>query len=121
MSRNREKIDERISQFSLEYPNVKFLGVQADLSSIKTVQGYRELVQNNLEEIDIGVLCLNAGAGIAGPVDMVKDVDMERIFVLNSLQVVYFTKAIIDKQMSRDKKSALLVTSSIAAHLKMPC
>ena len=47
-----------------EYPSIKTLGVQADLSKLKSVQVYRQMIQKNLNDIDIGVLCLNAGAVI---------------------------------------------------------
>ena len=48
---------------------------------------------------------------------MISDTDFERVIVLDMLQVVYFTKAIMEKQLTRGQKSALLVTSSIAAYL----
>jgi len=55
-----------------------------------------------------------------GPTDLVSDKDFESVIVLDSLGVVYFTKAILEKQLSRGHKSALLTTSSLAANLSMP-
>ena len=58
---------------------------------------YKELVSRELADIDVGVLCLNAGCMVQGPLDLVSDADLERVFGLNALHVVYLTKALLPK------------------------
>ena len=49
-----------------------------------------------MADLDIGIVCLNAGCWVNGPTDLVSDEDFERVFGLNALHVVYMSKAIID-------------------------
>ena len=65
------------------------------MSKMNTVEAYNELVQRELADLDIGIICLNAGILIEGPSDLVADSDFERVFTLNGLGVVYFAKAIL--------------------------
>ena len=48
-----------------------------------------------MTELDVGILCLNAGCMVKGPTDLVTDKDFERVFGLNGLHVVYMTKAFL--------------------------
>ena len=95
ISRNMEKIEQKIAELRTSYPNIQFKGVQADMSKMNTVEAYNELVQRELADLDIGIICLNAGILIEGPSDLVADSDFERVFTLNGLGVVYFAKAIL--------------------------
>lgn len=95
ISRNKEKIDRRIAELKLRHPLVKYTGVQADLSAMLTVAPYKELVEKELTGMKIGVVCLNAGCWVDGPVDLQSDADFERTFALNGLGVVYFAKALL--------------------------
>lgn len=84
------------------------------------MQEYRELIEQELNDLDIGIVCLNAGCWVEGPTDLVSDADFERTFGLNGLHVMYFTKALMPKLVGRGQKSAILATSSVLAHGKMP-
>ena len=90
------------------------------MAKMSTMDAYNELVQRELADLDIGIVCLNAGTGTEGPCDLIADSDFERVFALNGLGVVYFAKALLPKMMSREQRSGILVTSSIAAYASIP-
>ena len=75
VSRNKEKIESKIAVLRQAHPSVQFKGVQADLSALNTVAQYKELVERELADMDVGVLCLNAGCMVPVPVDLVSDAD----------------------------------------------
>ena len=87
---------------------------------MSTMDAYNELVQRELAELDLGMVCLNAGTASEGPVDLLADSDYETIFALNGLGVVYFAKALLPQMMRRKQRSGLLITSSIAAYCSIP-
>ena len=56
---------------------------------------YQSFVAREFKDLDIGILCLNAGCVVPGPTDLVSDSDFERVITLNGLHVLYLTKALI--------------------------
>ena len=87
-----------------------------------TIADYRELVNSSgLQDIDIGILCLNAGSQSPGPLEDVKDELCEVTLRLTALHNVYLLKVLAGKLLNRDKRCALLFTSSIIADKILPC
>ena len=99
ISRNRDKIDKRIGELREKHPLVQYKSVQADLSALATMAEYNELVARELSDLDIGILCLNAGCTATGTTDTVSDFKFQQVFTLNGLHVVYLTKALIKQLM----------------------
>lgn len=95
VSRSKAKIDMRVAELRLRYPHIQFKSVEADLSTFTSVASFRELVSHEIASLDVGVVCLNAGCCVEGPVDLVSDSEFERVFGLNGLHVVYLTKALL--------------------------
>ena len=62
---------------------------------MNTMEVANELVQRELADMDIGVVCLNAGTVTEGPSDLMADSEFEKVFALNGLAVVYFAKALL--------------------------
>lgn len=120
LSRNKEKIDSKLEGLRSRHPAIKFLGVTFDLSTKTSIRDYKDMIENELTGLDIGVVCLNAGCWVNGPTDLVRDSDFERVIGLNGLHVVYLTKAILPHLQSRDKRSTILVTSSGLSQISMP-
>ena len=67
--------------------------------------------------MDIGVLCLNAGVNNPGPVDLISDERYEAVWNVNGLHVIYLLKALSNQLLERDKRCAVLITSSLAAYM----
>jgi len=95
VSRNQVKIDQRLQEISARFPDRQYRGVQADLASMTTVAQYRDLINTKMSGMDVGVLCLNAGCWVEGPMDLISDEDFEREIGLNAVHVVHMTKAFL--------------------------
>ena len=113
ISRSQSKVDEKLKEISNKYPKIETIGVECDFSKLTTLKEYRNFVdQSPLKELDIAVLCLNAGIMIPGPIDLVDDKRFEDVYRVNALQVIYLLKALSKKLLSRDKRCGVLVVSS---------
>ena len=120
VSRNADKIKARLEK---DIPSsVKSLALPIDLGTVVTIQEYRDKLEPVIRDLDIAVVCLNAGSMAAGPIDCQTDKEIEIVFNLNGLHVVYMAKALLQKLMSREggRRSALIVTSSGLAKIPMP-
>ena len=74
ISRTKKKIDFKLQEIKEKNPECETIGIECDFSKITTMQEYRDLVENSeLKDLDIGILCLNAGLGLKGPIDLVSD------------------------------------------------
>ena len=103
------------------YPDIQTKSYALDLTSISTMAEYRMHVKKaGLESLDIGILCLNAGLNHPGLVDLVDDKEFESIWNINALHVVYLLKALSNQLLRRDKRCAVLITSSISCYLIRP-
>ena len=112
ISRNKEKIDQKLAEIKAEYP-VEVLGVQADLSKMTTMAAYHELIKEQFPDIDIGILCLNAGVMLPQvPYDLTRDEDVEATFHINGLHVVYLMKALVKRLLQRERRSGVIIVSS---------
>lgn len=65
VGRNKAKIDEKLSEISTQY-KVKTRSVIFDFGEIFTIKQYKEKIADQVNDIDIAMLFLNAGAGFSG-------------------------------------------------------
>jgi len=120
ISRSKEKCDGKLKEIKEKYPEVDVRSHGCDFSKIMTLADYRNLVkQSGLMDIDIGILALNAGLLAKGQLDLIDDQPYQDIWTVNTLQVVYLLKALADKLLNREKRCAVLLTSSISAAFPM--
>jgi len=111
-------MDIKIKELKEQFPLIDCFSVVCDFSKLTTMAEYRALVTDGgIDKLDIGILCLNAGLGNMGPIDLVEDERYEAVWNVTGLHNVYLMKALAKQQMSRDKRSAVLFTSSTAAHM----
>jgi short-subunit dehydrogenase len=98
--------------------------VVADFGNMTSIKQYEEQIASKLEDIDISVLAINAGLANPGPVALRKNSCIESQINVNSLSVVYMTKCLLNKMLTRveetGKRSAIIVTSSIASLCPSP-
>ena len=93
ISRSKQKIDTKLQEIREKFPTCKTVGVECDFSKITTVQAYRDLVQKNIAQLDIGVLCLNAGLIKTGCIGEIKDDRLEAVWNVNCLSPIYLLQA----------------------------
>lgn len=81
---------------------------------------YREKLEQDIADFDVAVGIANAGYGYAGKFEDNDDEYLETCMNLNAIHVYYTMKLLSDKMLKRDKRSAIIVTSSLAAIRPMP-
>ena len=97
VSRNKAKVDIKLAEVAKKYPNVQTLGIQGDFSKLHTLAEYRDFVSTSgLDKLDIGVLCLNAGVALMGPLDLVEDDKLEAMWTVTGLHNVFLLKALVN-------------------------
>ena len=118
ISRSKDKMDIKIQELKEKHPLIDCFSVVCDFSKLTTMASYRELVtESGLDKLDIGILCLNAGLINSGPIDLIDDARYEAVWNVTGLHNVYLMKALAKQQMERNKRSAVLFTSSMSAHM----
>ena len=128
VSRTASKINEKLDEVRTECrqgdTSFKTLCVVADFGKLHTIEDYRAAIGEKVKDLDIGILVLNAGFVMWGPIAEIRDSDVEGQLTINMLQVTYTTKVLIKQMIDRfhakGKKSAILITSSIIANLATP-
>ena len=98
--------------------------IVSDFSKMNSIEEYEEIVQNNLRKLDIGIVILNAGVGSMGPFNENQNIDIQTSVNVNALQVIYFSKVIVNQLLKRyddhKLKSGILVTSSLLGERPFP-
>lgn len=65
IGRTKSKIDEKLAEIVKKF-NVKTRAVIFDFATLVTINDYREKIANQIKDIDIAMLFLNAGYAQAG-------------------------------------------------------
>lgn len=90
---------------------------------MKTIQEYRTNVADQVADLDIGVLALNAGFSQMGRFVDLKDEEVERQMQINANHVIYLAKVMLPQLVQRYEekkiKSALVVTSSLLREMPL--
>jgi len=77
VSRNENKMKEKLEEISKEVgdPNLKTRYIVADFSKLHSIEDYK-YIKDQLNDVDVGVLILNAGAGAFGCYKDVSELDV---------------------------------------------
>ena len=120
ISRSEDKINKCLEKIREDF-GVQTKSIPADLAQIRSVNGYYLLVEKHLNDVDIGIVAINAGmVGDPGHIDQLPDSQIEQVYTLNCLQHAYFAKAISEKLTGRSKRAAMVIVSSGIAELTAP-
>ena len=84
------------------------------------VQDYIDL-GDSVQDLDVSILINNAGYANLCPFEDEEYANLERIIKTNTGHYIYLTRAILPRMLKRDKKSAIIFTSSIRAKNTSPC
>ena len=83
-----------------------------DFGKVTKIEDYRAMVNNDLYDLDIGILILNAGICEIYPIRLQDPQRVQNGLAINILHVVYLSQCLMSKLIARKKRSAILVTGS---------
>ena len=113
IARNQQKLNEASAKVTARFPRVKVVTISADLSKMHSIQEYKEKIVHKLKDLDIAMLFLNAGVAQMGKFQDIDESSIEDIMMVNAVHPMYLAKALLGQMLSRGKKSAIIVTSSV--------
>ena len=99
VSRSESKIKEKLEEIRKECRNgddsFKTMCLVADFWKLRTMEDYRKVVGEKLQDLDVGVLVLNAGFAHVGPFAEISDEELEKQVQVNANHVIYTAKAMV--------------------------
>lgn len=104
----KEKLKE-IKDYSKK--DIKTMSIVADLGKMTKISDFEPLAEK-LKNIDIGILILNAGNSILGPLIDQTPEEIEMTVTINALHPTYLCKVLLDKMLNRKKRSGIIITTS---------
>ena len=117
MKQKAEEIQKEVSDRT-----VKFKFIIADFGNLKSITEYRTLLEPNTKDLDIGVVICNAGISQnPGFLHWSEDKTFENEINVNTLHATYVAKVMGDQLLKRSRRSALIVTASIAECYPLAC
>ena len=73
-----------------------------------------------VKDIDVGILILNAGMALMGPFIDLTPQEIEQTVTINALHPVYLCKALLSQMYSRKSRSGIIITSSGLGSVPVP-
>lgn len=61
ISRDEGKMKDRLAKLKKDHPYIETRHIVADLSKMKTIKDYKDIIVSKISDIDVGILCVNAG------------------------------------------------------------
>ncbi|CDW79642.1 steroid dehydrogenase [Stylonychia lemnae] len=119
IGRSESKMTEKLNELKKQYQKIDTYYILADFSKLSHYNDYERIAQR-LKQYDVAMLLLNAGYGKPERFDAKENIEVEEAVNLNALHCIYMTKAMLPQIQNRDKKSALLYTSSSLGVLYSP-
>merc|ERR1712166_181136 len=113
-------MEEKLSAIKQKFPKCQTMQVVADFPTLSTLKEYRTLIETNLKDIDIGIVCLNAGILAIGNLTDLADQDFEGVIRVNGLHVMYGMKVFLEMLDKREQRSTVVITSSLTSNFSFP-
>lgn len=127
VGRNESKINEKLQEIvetsSPTGRKVKTRCVVADFSEMHLISEYQEKIADKLSDIDIAMLFLNAGCSSGAEIPGIKGTpaeEIQRVVTVNVLHPTYLCKVLLERLATRAERSAIVITSSLAAFMTLP-
>ena len=115
----KEKLASISSEAATKGKRIKTKYVVADLAALTKYSEY-QAIGDQLKDIDIGMLILNAGWAVMGPFKDLTPLEIEQIVTINALHPIYLCKALLPNLLSRTKRSGIVITSSGLGSVAVP-
>ncbi len=115
----QEKLASISSESAAKGKKIKTRHVVADLAALTKYSDYQAIAEQ-LKDIDIGLLILNAGWAVMGPFKDLTPLEIEQTVTINALHPIYLCKALLPSLLSRTKRSGIIITSSGLGSVAVP-
>jgi len=115
-ARREDRLKEISSRLTSKYAGLKVRIVISDLSKR---DGASNLFKE-VEDLDVGLLINNAGAGWFGWLHNEDPEHIESIIQLNCTSMAILTRLFIEKMRKRPSESGIIITSSLGAYMGIP-
>jgi 17beta-estradiol 17-dehydrogenase / very-long-chain 3-oxoacyl-CoA reductase len=123
IARNEAKMQEKLASIKAEAlkngKNIETRYVVADLADLTRYRDY-QVIADQLRDIDIGLLILNAGWTLMGPFKDLTPQEIEQTVTINALHPIYLLKALLNQLLARKKRSGIVITSSGLGSVPVP-
>ncbi|CAK90630.1 unnamed protein product (macronuclear) [Paramecium tetraurelia] len=116
--RNKEKGEKLVQELSANSTS-KFRIVIADFVRCTEVDFF-DKINEQIKDLDIGVLINNVGVSMKNPFERQSEVDIRQMLTINIFPVLFLTKKVLPIMKSRKSRSAIINLSSIAGRLPLP-
>lgn len=123
VARNEKKMQTRLEEIKAACGKpIECDYIVCDFSNYTKISDYRNILGPKIsgDGKDIGVAILNAGYAEPNKIEHNSDDYLETTMNTNALHVYYVAKILSEKLLVREKRSALIVTSSLAAMAPIP-
>ena len=98
------------------FANFKSMYIIADFSKLTSMEQYQTVIGDKVKDLDVAVVCLNAGFGNFGPFMDTYIKENDNVFQVNCGHVFYlstiFTHQLLARKKKTGEKSAIVFTSS---------
>jgi len=116
-SRSETDVNNAIKEISVAYPNVKVIGIKADMREKGSVQTFAEFVLGEFETID--VLINNAGVFLPGELTQEDDGNLEMMIETNLYSAYHLTRALVPNMINHGS-GHIFNMCSIASKIAYP-
>ena len=100
IARSQQKMDRKLSEIRQKF-NVKTRAVVFDFAQYFTIGDYQRLIADQVKDIDIAMLFLNAGyCQIGAFVDLTQE-EVERTVSVNTLHPIFTAKVLLNQMLAR--------------------
>ena len=101
ISRTLAKIEIKLKELQVKYPKIQTKAVAFDFSKNAKISDYKEKIGDQLKDIDIAMLFLNAGHINIGNFHEMEDQEIQDSIMINSMQPVFTMKVLVDQMIER--------------------
>lgn len=94
VARNEERLRKECEKLAAAH-GVKTRYIVCDLSQALTIDDYRKRIADQVRDLDLAMVFLNAGVFIPGKFESISESQLEQVIRVNFLHGVYLAKALL--------------------------
>lgn len=119
LARSRQKLEKVAADLTLKYPSTQIKIVVEDFINAAE-EGFAERIYSQVKDLDISILINNAGSFYSNYYAKLSLLEIKKMILTNCLSHALITRILLPQLSSREQRSAIITTSSVAAAVPMP-